>query len=107
MKVMGLIRDWIASSARELVVQSDRREGGGGGGSVGGISSSDDIDSNLTQDQLRDTARAAIILQDQGKLEEAKKLFEKALSGFERLLGPNHQYTKQAASNLAILKNKK
>ena len=49
----------------------------------------------------------ANLLYSPGKLEEAKKLYERALLGFERLLGPNHQYTKLAASNLAILKNKK
>ena len=104
-KVMGLIRDWIASSARELVVQSNRG-GGRGGGGVGGFSSSrssSDDDSNLTQEQLRDMAQAANLLAQQGKLEEAKKLYERALLGRERLLGPNHADTLSTVNNLALL----
>ena len=36
-------------------------------------------------------------------MEEAKKLYERALSGFERLLGPNHADTLGTVNNLAAL----
>ena len=47
----------------------------------------------------------ACVLWDQGKLEEAKAMYERALAGQERALGADHPDTLQTVNNLADLLN--
>src|SRR2546429_443658 len=43
----------------------------------------------------------ASFYRDQGRYNEAEKLYERALAGFEEELGPKHPYTLQTVKNLA------
>ena len=45
----------------------------------------------------------ALLLQDQGKLGEAKPLLYEALLGFWEVLGPTHTYTRDAYTSLLTL----
>ena len=47
----------------------------------------------------------ANVLGDQGKLDEAKAMYERALAGQERALGADHPETLDTVHNLAILLN--
>ena len=84
---MDLIREWIAASAREMVgifddssskdgsvggIEGDGLVGVGGGGVVS-------FDDNVTLIQIADLHNAACLLFKQGRLEEAKKLYERVL----------------------------
>ena len=46
-------------------------------------------------------AGVGLVDSSSSKLEDAKKLYERALSGQERLLGPNHADTLMTINNLA------
>ena len=50
-------------------------------------------------------ARLAVLLKDQGKLDEAKAMYERALAGRERTLGADHPHTLGTVNNLAGLLN--
>ena len=80
--VMQLIRHWVADSTRA---------------SIAGV------EDRATESQLADLARAASLLSDQGHLDEAKKMYERALTGREKTLGPDHPNTLSSVNNLAIL----
>ena len=47
----------------------------------------------------------AVLLKDQGKLDEAKAMYERALAGRERTLGADHPHTLGTVNNLAGLLN--
>ena len=47
----------------------------------------------------------AVVLKDQGKLDEAKAMYERALAGRERTLGADHPHTVGTVNNLAGLLN--
>lgn len=46
-------------------------------------------------------------LKKQNKLDEAEKLYRRALAGQERRLGPQHPDTLESVSNLAVLLKKR
>ena len=107
-KVVGLLRDWVASSTRALVADFNARRGIGSSDIIRGTSSSrgsgdvdkeekneydEDEESNLTKDQLNDLNTAAIVLKEAGHLAEARSLYERALRGREKALGPEHPDT--------------
>ena len=108
-KVVGLIRDWIAASTRAMV------EGHGDNIADVSINSNEnyidnnnvvDGDASLTVEQLRDLNKAGLLLSVQGKLDEAKVYYERALKGREIILGPNHADTLSSVSNLGNLLSK-
>ena len=45
----------------------------------------------------------SIMFDDQGKLQEAEKMYQQALAGFKRALGPEHMSTLNAINNLGLL----
>jgi tetratricopeptide (TPR) repeat protein len=47
--------------------------------------------------------RVGVLLKNQGRLEEAKVLYERALEGREKALGDSHPSTLMTVNNLAIL----
>ena len=79
--VVGLVRDWVTESARKMISSND----------------------NMTEGELGDLMRTANLLQDQGHLDEAKPMYERALACRERTLGPDHPSTLMSVNNLAIL----
>ena len=81
-QIVGMIRKWVAQSARQMVEEV-------GEGAVG--------------EQLADLIRTAILLGDQGELEEAKAMYEHALAGYEKSLGINHPDTLDTIHNFAAL----
>lgn len=40
---------------------------------------------------------------DQGKLKEAEEMYQRALAGYEKALGPNHTSTLDTVNNLGVL----
>lgn len=82
--ITGQIRDWLAITARSLA----------GGHSNGDL---------LTTTELDDLTRAADLLSDQGKLEEARGYYEQAVAGYRSTLGEDDARTLNAVNNLAIL----
>jgi tetratricopeptide (TPR) repeat protein len=44
-----------------------------------------------------------VLCEDQGKLDEAEKMYELALLGYDKALGPEHKSTLDAVNNLGIL----
>ena len=65
---------------------------------------------NFTRHRARQTAisarnNLAVVLKDQGKLDEAKAMYERALAGRERTLGADHPHTLGTVNNLAGLLN--
>ena len=54
-------------------------------------------------DQLEVMMRTANVLFQQEKLEDARALYERALEGFERLVGPDHPSTISVVNNLGTL----
>lgn len=52
------------------------------------------------------TAGFQVCLKKQNKLDEAEKLYRRALAGQERRLGPQHPDTLESVSNLAVLLKK-
>ena len=44
-----------------------------------------------------------LLYADQGKLAEAKKMYERALEGYEKALGPEHTSTLDTVNNLGLL----
>ena len=48
---------------------------------------------DITVDQLEGINRSAIILKDQGHLDEAKSICERAIEGYEKILGHDHEST--------------
>ena len=117
-KVVGLLRDWVASSTRALVADFNARRCIGSSDIIRGTSSSrgsgdvdkegkneydEDEESNLTMDQLSDLNTAAIVLEEAGHLTEARPLKERALRGREKALGPEHPRTLTSVNNLAVL----
>jgi hypothetical protein len=71
--VMILIRDWMAAAAKKM---------------IDGVSAGDE-----TAAQLDDLMRTADLLSDQGDYPGAKVLYERALKGREKVLGPDHADT--------------
>ena len=53
-------------------------------------------------DTLNAVTGLANALNKQGRLEEAKKLYERASSGFTRVLGPNNEQTKAISKFLSL-----
>ena len=54
---------------------------------------------------MRTVNNVAGVLENQGKLDEAKAMCERALAGFERTLGADHPSTLMTVKNLADLLN--
>jgi tetratricopeptide (TPR) repeat protein len=52
---------------------------------------------------LHAISRLGILYADQGKLQEAKKMYQRALAGTEKMLGPDHPLTLIIVSNLGNL----
>ena len=84
------MRDWLAENVRSVVTNVG--DGTMGDGKVG-----------PSIRQLADLGRAARVLEDQGKLDEAKTTYERALLGFEKALGPDHPTTLATVHNLGGL----
>ena len=59
-KVVGMIREWVAECARQLVSEIEE-------GAV-------EADSDHTEEQLADIERTAVLLMEQGELQEAKAM---------------------------------
>ena len=57
----------------------------------------------LSEDELDDLMNTAFVLSDQGKLDEAKPMYERALAAFERTLGKDHAYTLRTRGNYNVL----
>lgn len=83
MKIFDLLRNWIQVSAQALV--ADVTEG------------------QETIDQLDDLVRTANLFSEQGKLEKAKLLYERALLGFENKGVREHPRTLDTLNNLGHL----
>ena len=79
-RIFDLLRVWIQRSARTLVANvSEGQE---------------------TAYQLLDLHRTALLSQEQGKLEEAKVFYERALLRKETVYGRNHPSTLDTVNNL-------
>ena len=88
MMVVGKMREWVEETARVLVMGMGGKE--------------DQLDV-VTGRQLSDLLCAANLLSDGGKFDEAKAMYEQALRGYEKALGPDHPSTLRTVSNLADL----
>ena len=83
------LREWLCDTAMTLVTD------GGGGGGGGEVVESEGL--------LRLMNQVGVMLQDQGRLEEAEVMYRRALEGRERLLGSDHPDTLSSVDNLGSL----
>jgi hypothetical protein len=83
--ITAQIRDWLAVTARALA------------------SAKGDSLHVLTMTELDDLTRAADLLSDQGKMEEARGYYEKAAAGYHSALGADDPRTLNTINNLAVL----
>ncbi|KAN0067763.1 hypothetical protein V8E54_014010 [Elaphomyces granulatus] len=51
----------------------------------------------------RELRRLGLLYADQGKLDEAEKMYQRALQGYEKTLGPDHTSTLHTVNNLGAL----
>ncbi|OXV07471.1 hypothetical protein Egran_04766 [Elaphomyces granulatus] len=51
----------------------------------------------------RELHRLGLLYADQGKLDEAEKMYQRALQGYEKALGPGHTSTLRTVYNLGLL----
>ncbi len=49
------------------------------------------------------TARQGVLYSDQGQLPEAEAIYQRALQGEEKMLGPDHTLTLMTVNNLSLL----
>ena len=107
--IVGLIREWIAQSARNMIsrnVNLKSKET-----FLGKLCRSFALrfcrcvlkKEVLTRDEVDDLMRTAILLSDQGNLDEAKPMYERALAARERTLGKDHPDTLRTKENYNIL----
>ena len=73
------MRDWLAENVRSLVINVVDVDG--------------DEKDGPSIAQLNDLVIAANLLKNQGKYDEAKAMYERALAGYEKTLGPGHTNT--------------
>ena len=79
-EVVGKLRGWVEGTARALVMEM-----------------------GVEDEQLDDLFNTANLLKQGGKLDEAKAMYERALAGYEKALGPDHPSTLNAVNNLGAL----
>ena len=82
--ICAQMRDWLARTARSLAVEGDAGK-------------------ELTVNELDDLTRAADLLSDQGKLDEAMEMYLKALDGYTKVVGADDERTLNTTNNLAVL----
>ena len=82
--ICAQMRDWLARTARSLAVEGDPGK-------------------ELTVNELDDLTRAADLLSDQGKMEEALEMYLKALDGYTHVVGVDDERTLNTTNNLAVL----
>ncbi|CAI4212535.1 unnamed protein product [Parascedosporium putredinis] len=61
---------------------------------------------SLTRRESRITKYLGILYQDQGRLHDAEAMYDRALQGYEKALGPDHTSTLDTVQNFGILYNK-
>ena len=84
-RILQMLRDWIAEAARGMVV----------------VERGDAVEQQV--EQYLDMHKTANILMEQGKLDEAKELYLRALSGKEQHFGSSHPETLKTVGNMAVL----
>ena len=82
--ICAQMRDWLARTARSLAVEGD-------------------VGKAWTVNELDDLTRAADLLSDQGKLDEALEMYLKALDGYIKVVGADDEHTLNTTNNLAVL----
>ena len=78
--VVGKMRGWVEETARALVMEM-----------------------GVEDDQLDDLFNAANLLAKGGKYDEAQAMYDRALRGYEKSLGPDHTKTRNTVHNIAVL----
>ena len=54
-------------------------------------------------DTLNSVSNLGLVLESQGKYEEAEAMHRRALKGYEKVLGPEHPYTLTSVNNLGLV----
>ena len=60
-------------------------------------------DKKCRREVLDAIACLGLLYSDQGKLDEAEKMYQRALQGYEKALGPEHTWTLDTVNNLGLL----
>ena len=92
-QLCALLRDWLARSAKTLTEDT--------AASLEGTGNYVEFEGGL--DPLDDLVRAADLFCEQGKFDEAKEMYERALVGFEDTKGVDHVETLLVVNSLGCL----
>ena len=92
-QICALLRDWLAKSAKTLTEDSAATLDATG----------NYVEFERGLDPLDDLVRAADLFCEQGKYDEAKDMYERALAGFEEMKGVDHVETLLVVNSIGCL----
>ena len=95
--IIQLLRTWIFDESMKLATKVAKVE------TYRRLTASEKI---TTSETLMDLQAAASVILDQGRYEEAKKMYERALDGFSALFNPDHPSTTQCKIDLSVCLSK-